>query len=73
MAHHEEPQVSAHLLASIPHGTYVETFAPDRDPLFWNLIANRVPFKAGQYLVPDGPGLGLDLDQDYLSRHRSDA
>jgi D-arabinonate dehydratase len=41
MGHHEEPQVSAHLLASIPHGTYVETFDPDRDPIFWNLIVNR--------------------------------
>ncbi|HET9898643.1 MAG TPA: mandelate racemase/muconate lactonizing enzyme family protein [Streptosporangiaceae bacterium] len=73
MAHHEEPQVSAHLLASIPHGTYLETFAPDRDPLFWNLIANRLPFSAGQYLLPDGPGLGLELNQDYLSRYRADA
>jgi len=73
MAHHEEPQVSAHLLAAIPHGTYLETFDPDRDPLFWNLIANRRPFQSGQYLVPDGPGLGLELDWDYLRRHRADA
>jgi L-alanine-DL-glutamate epimerase-like enolase superfamily enzyme len=32
MGHHEEPQVSAHLLASQPHGTYAEYFHPDRDP-----------------------------------------
>lgn len=72
MAHHEEPQVSAHLLAAISHGTYLETFAPDRDPLFWNMIANRRPFQSGQYLVPDGPGLGLELDWDYIRRHRAD-
>ena len=30
-----------HLLASIPHGTFVECFHPDRDPIWWNLIANR--------------------------------
>ena len=41
MAHHEEPQVASHLLASIPHGTYLETFHPDRDPIWWNLVANR--------------------------------
>lgn len=70
MAHHEEPQVSAHLLASIPHGTYLETFDPDRDPIFWNLIANRRDFEAGQYRVPDGPGLGLELDWDYVERYR---
>ncbi len=33
--------VAAHLLASQPHGTYAECFHPDRDPLWWNLIANR--------------------------------
>jgi len=71
MAHHEEPQVSAHLLASIPHGTYVETFDPDRDPVFWNLIANRTPFDGGSYRVPTGPGLGLELDWDYVERFRS--
>lgn len=72
MAHHEEPQVSAHLLASIPHGTYLETFDPDRDPIFWNMIANRAPFADGHYPVPDGPGFGLELDWDYINRYRSE-
>jgi D-arabinonate dehydratase len=72
MAHHEEPQISAHLLASIPHGTYLETFDPDRDPIFWNMIANRQPFEDGDYLVPQGPGFGLELDWDYIDRYRSD-
>jgi D-galactarolactone cycloisomerase len=72
MAHHEEPQISAHLLASIPHGTYLETFDPDRDPIFWNMIANRQPFQDGDYLVPQGPGFGLELDWEYVERYRSD-
>ncbi|HET8559614.1 MAG TPA: mandelate racemase/muconate lactonizing enzyme family protein [Marmoricola sp.] len=72
MAHHEEPQVAAHLLASIPHGTYLETFDPERDPVFWNLISNRRPFVDGNYLVPDGPGFGLELDWDYVDRYRSE-
>lgn len=71
MAHHEEPQIAAHLLASIPHGTYLETFDPERDPVFWNLIANRREFTDGDYLVPDGPGLGLELDWDYVERYRA--
>lgn len=70
MAHHEEPQVSAHLLASVSHGTYVEVFHPDRDPIFWNLIANRSPIADGLYQVPTGPGLGLELDEGYIDRHR---
>lgn len=72
MAHHEEPQVAAQLLASVPHGTYLECFHPDRDPLFWNLIANRPSAVDGRYTVPPGPGLGLELDVDYIERHRVD-
>ncbi len=72
MGHHEEPQISAHLLASIPHGTYLETFDPDRDPVFWNIIANRRPFVDGIYAVPQGPGFGLELDWDYINRYRSE-
>jgi D-galactarolactone cycloisomerase len=71
MAHHEEPQVAAHLLASIPHGTYLETFDRERDPIFWNMIANRREFEDGHYLVPDGPGLGLELDYEFIERHRA--
>lgn len=70
MGHHEEPQISAHLLAAIPHGTYVECFHPDRDPLFWQLIANRPEPKNGLYAVPKGAGFGLELDADFVERYR---
>ena len=70
MAHHEEPQVASHLLASIPHGTYVECFHPDRDPIWWNLIANRPPLRDGEIELSDAPGLGWELDRDYIDRYR---
>ena len=70
MGHHEEPQLSAQLLGAIPHGTYVECFHPDRDPLFWELIANRPEPKQGQYTIPAGPGWGLTLDEDCIRRYR---
>jgi L-alanine-DL-glutamate epimerase-like enolase superfamily enzyme len=69
MAHHEEPQVAAHLLASIPHGTYVECFHPDRDPIWWNLVANRPQLVDGMIELPDAPGLGWELDLEYLEAH----
>jgi L-alanine-DL-glutamate epimerase-like enolase superfamily enzyme len=72
MGHHEEPQVSAHLLASVPHGTYAECFHPDRDPFWWNLVANRPPLVDGNLRLPDAPGLGWELDWDYINRHRLD-
>jgi len=69
MAHHEEPQVASHLLASIPHGTYVECFHPDRDPVWWNLVANRPPLVDGTIELSDAPGLGWELDLEYLEAH----
>lgn len=69
MGHHEEPQVAAHLLASIPHGTYVECFDPDRDPIFWGLFANRPAIRDGAYALPDGPGFGIELDGDFIARY----
>jgi D-arabinonate dehydratase len=70
MAHHEEPQISAHLLASISHSACMEVFHPDRDPLFYRLVANREPFKDGFYKVPEGSGWGLELDEALISKIR---
>jgi D-galactarolactone cycloisomerase len=70
MGHHEEPQVAAHLLASVPNGTFVECFDPDRDPIWWNLVANRPPLSGGQLPLPADPGLGWELDGDYIERYR---
>jgi D-galactarolactone cycloisomerase len=70
MTHHEEPQVSSHLLASIPHGGYVECFHPDRDPIWWGLIANRPPLRDGILELSERPGLGWELDADYIDRYR---
>jgi len=70
MAHHEEPHVAAHLLASIPHGTYLEYFHPQRDPIWHNLIANRPALKNGHITLTDRPGLGWDLDEDYIGKYQ---
>jgi D-galactarolactone cycloisomerase len=70
MGHHEEPQVSSHLLASIPHGGYVECFHPDRDPIWWGLIANRPQLRNGMLELSDAPGLGWELDADYIRHHQ---
>ncbi|EHK52300.1 mandelate racemase/muconate lactonizing enzyme family protein [Allomesorhizobium alhagi] len=73
MAHHEEPQIAAHLLAAFAHGTYLECFHPDRDPIFWNLLASRGECKNGIYVVPTGPGLGIELNEDYVAKYAVNA
>lgn len=70
MGHHEEPHVAGHLLASQSHGTYVECFDADRDPFWWNLVSNRPALEGGQLKLPSAPGLGWELDWDYVERHR---
>jgi L-alanine-DL-glutamate epimerase-like enolase superfamily enzyme len=69
LAHHEEPQISAHLLASVPSHTFVECFDEERDPFFWNLSDLATRFTAGRYRVPDGPGFGITLNAEYVKRH----
>jgi len=73
MAHHEESQVALHLLASIPHGLYVEIF-PDlqRDPLWYELQDERPAIQDGYMLLSDRPGLGLKLNEEVITRYRLD-
>jgi L-alanine-DL-glutamate epimerase-like enolase superfamily enzyme len=70
MAQHEEPQLAVHLLSSIAHGTNVEFFMPERDPIFWNLVENRGEIVDGRYAVPTLPGWGLVLDEGFIAKYR---
>src|SRR5262249_37143573 len=70
MGHHEEPQVASHLLPSIPRGTCVECFHPYRDPIWCNLVANRPELEEGEMRLSDRPGLGWELDEEYIEYHR---
>ena len=71
-AHHEEPQVSSHLLASVPNHTFTECFDEERDPFFWRLTDMSTRIAGGRYQLPDRPGFGIEFDWDYLRTHRGD-
>lgn len=72
VGHHEEAQVASHLLASVSNGTYVEAFAPARDPIFWGMLANRPALVDGHFPLPETPGLGWVLDEDFIAKYRVD-
>ena len=73
MAHHEEGQIALHMLAGVPHGTFVECFAdPDRDPIWDGMFVNRQPVKDGEIAVPTGPGFDIQLDWDMVKKYRID-
>ncbi|MCC7361671.1 MAG: mandelate racemase/muconate lactonizing enzyme family protein [Anaerolineales bacterium] len=72
MAHHEESQVALHLLASIPHGLYVEIFPNrKRDPMWFELPAQLPTIRNGYMELPSGPGLGMPLNEDIIARYRA--
>ncbi|HEV8401799.1 MAG TPA: mandelate racemase/muconate lactonizing enzyme family protein [Candidatus Limnocylindrales bacterium] len=66
LGHHEEPQVSSHLLASVPDHTFTECFDEERDPFFWRLTDMSTRIAGGRYRLPDRPGFGIALDWDYV-------
>lgn len=71
MAHHEEAQISQHLLSAVPHGTYAECFAhPERDPIWQQMWTTRPQVKDGWIEVPKAPGFGIELDVEMLRRCR---
>jgi len=72
LGHHEEAHLASHLLASQPHGTYVEAFHVERDPVYWQLLANRPQLRDGLFPLPSAPGLGWELDHAFIERYRSD-
>lgn len=69
LGHHEEPQVSSHLLASTPDHTFTECFDEERDPFFWRLTDMSTRVADGRYRLPEAPGFGIDLDWDYVRAH----
>ncbi len=70
MAPHHEPVLHGHLLASIPNGYILESFAnPERDP-FWFEIYDRKPkIEKSVLSLDDTPGLGIEFDQKALDRY----
>ena len=71
MAHHEESQISLHLIGAVPHGTYAECFAhPERDPVWQRMWANRPAIRDGRMQISDNAGFGLELDADMIQRYR---
>jgi D-arabinonate dehydratase len=71
MAHHEEAQVALHLLAAVPHSLYAEIFPnPRRDPMWFELPVERPRIRDGCMELPEGPGLGMALNEDVIERYR---
>lgn len=71
MGHHEEPQGSITTLACCENAAPVEIFAnPKRDPLWRQIMKNPLKIADGFVEVPDGIGLGIPLNWDFINKYR---
>ncbi|MCI0581851.1 MAG: mandelate racemase/muconate lactonizing enzyme family protein [Chloroflexi bacterium] len=66
LGHHEEPQIAAHLLASVPDHTFVECFDRERDPFFWRLTDLSGGIADGRLRLSERAGFGLEFDWMYV-------
>jgi L-alanine-DL-glutamate epimerase-like enolase superfamily enzyme len=59
-----------HLVGSIANGEFVE-WDCNQNPLVDDLLATPMQLGAdGLLAIPNGPGLGIELDEDVVERHR---
>ena len=65
------PDLSSHLAAAVPNGLIIPA-CPDVEPyeLWSKLYSPRLEINDGTIRMSDTPGLGLNLDWDFVNAHR---
>jgi L-alanine-DL-glutamate epimerase-like enolase superfamily enzyme len=58
-----------HLVASTPNARFVEFFPDDQVLNFRRLIDRQLEHRHGSLLLPTGPGLGFDFDENAVKRY----
>lgn len=70
MAPHHEPVLHGHLLASVPNGHILESFAnPDRDPFFFELYDRMPRIEKSMLYLDNTPGFGIEFNQKTLKQY----
>jgi L-rhamnonate dehydratase len=60
---------SLHWMASCAHGELVE-YCLQSSPFMRSLVRNLPPLIDGRVPIPEGPGLGIELDETIISQYR---
>ncbi|MDP6348303.1 MAG: mandelate racemase/muconate lactonizing enzyme family protein [Chloroflexota bacterium] len=69
MAPHHDPQIHIHCVAGVRNGLILESFPnPDRDPAWQDMYVGVEPIVNSRMTVPQGPGLGYDLNWELVER-----
>jgi L-alanine-DL-glutamate epimerase-like enolase superfamily enzyme len=59
---------SLHLLAAMPRATFFE-YCVQETALNQALTVERFPVENGLVRIPDGPGLGIEIDDEVVARY----
>lgn len=73
IAPHLVPEIHAHLVAAFPGSAFgVETHGrPERDPVWFELFTERAQVRGGHVHLNDKPGFGIEIDWEFVKRHRA--
>lgn len=73
IAPHTVPELHAHLVAAFPRcGFGVESHGDAaRDPVSFGLYRERAPVRDSHVHLNDRPGFGIEIDWDFVARHRA--
>ena len=72
LAPHHEPHVHGHLLASVPNGFILESFAnPSRDPFWFEIYSRKPKIEKSVLYLDQTPGLGIEFNQQALDQYGS--
>lgn len=70
IAPHGKQEVHIHLVTAIPNGLILEYYADTFDAMYGNVYKDTLHIKDGYVYAPDRPGLGLELNREFLARYR---
>ena len=61
-----------HLLSGLQNSPYLEFCQPPSSPLRYDLLEHDFSVVDGCVQVPDGPGLGIELNEKIMDKYRID-
>jgi len=65
------PEINSHLVAAYPHGALVPATTPGQPPEVWAHLYRDFRIADGRIQLTQKPGLGLELDEDFLARYQT--
>jgi len=68
---HQVPELHAHLCAAYPRASFAVESNGTPDPLWAGMYKQRADLRDGYVHLTDAPGFGIEIDWDFIRRHRA--